>query len=87
MADFTIDETVDITVFYFDDKGCRLLVHDDLYMIAYGYRVCAPDAFQPEITFDFAFNVVSFVSLYQIPTSCIFYYQSFQCDYWLIGDG
>lgn len=63
-------------------KGTRVdgiytfLVQYDVHIIAYSHGISASYAFQPEVPFDFTFNLPSVVSPYQVPTSGVFYNES-----------
>lgn len=66
----TSDDVI-LPVFDFIDESRAFLIQYDLHVVAYRHRIGATDTFQTEVTFDFTFNVCSFVGLYQIPTPCI----------------
>ena len=71
----TADDVI-LPVLYLADKGRTFLVQYDVYVIAYSHGIGASYAFQPEVPFDFTFNLPSVVSPYQVPASGIFYNES-----------
>ena len=69
-------DDVILPVLYLADKGRTFLVQYDVHIIAYSHGISASYAFQPEVPFDFTFNLPSVVSPYQVPTSGVFYNES-----------
>ena len=69
-------DDVILSVLYFADKGRTFLVQYDFHIVTHSYGVGASYAFQPEVPFDFAFDVPSVVSPYQVPASGVFYNES-----------
>jgi hypothetical protein len=60
-----------LSFFYLADKGSAFVVDNNFHPIAHGYRIGASNAFEPEITFDFAFYNPVVGCLYLIPASGI----------------
>ena len=75
----TADDVI-LPILYLIDKGCTFLVQYDFYIIAYSYGIGTSYVFQTEVSFDFAFNIPSFISPYQVPTPGIFYNKSPQSN-------
>ena len=75
-------DNVVFPVFYFLDESSSFRIQDNLHIISHSYRIGTAYAFETEVTFDFTLHTFPLVGLYQIPTTCIFYYQSpqFNCQ-------
>ena len=61
------------------DKSRSFLIEDELNAVAHGHGIGASNAFQPEVSFDFAFDDGTLVGFHRIPTARIFDNKSVHC--------
>ena len=83
MSGFYSKMLINIRNLYFNNSDdMKTILHGifldaaDVHIIAYSHGISASYAFQPEVPFDFTFNLPSVVSPYQVPTSGVFYNES-----------
>ena len=59
------------SILYLADKGCSLLVGNQLHPVTHSHRIGAADALQAEVTFYLALYQLALVGLDGIPTARI----------------